>query len=786
MLEMDIKSLVLLEFTKVRELVAGYTSFTPGYDLTLSLQPLSDRIRIAELLEQSAEARRLLDEDSAFEIGNISDVREPVHLTTLGKVLDPLELIEIQKVLSASRRIRRGLNHHAKDFPRLWGIAEGIKEVPEIEKDINNCITPAGEIFDSASTQLYGIRRRLKKVREQLFARLEATLKSARGQRIAQEQIITERDGRYVIPIKVEHRKDIKGIVHDVSNTGATIFIEPWATLDMGNELRQLSSEEKYEIERILREISLKLAAREEDVVRNIDIIAELDLILAKAKYAQRTGAVEPTLGEVHDGIGTLKLVNARHPLLGGKAVPLSVEIGKDFSILVITGPNMGGKTVALKTVGLLSAMALSGLPIPASDESCIPIFDGIYADIGDEQNIERTISTFSWHMGNIVHIIKGSSGKSLVLLDELGASTDPAEGSALARSILLYFLSRKTITVATSHYDELKAFAHITKGLRNASLELDPETKMPTYHLTIGVPGGSNALTVAEHLGLPLEIINSAREMMGKGTQDLENLLTDLNAEKGKLVLVRRELEEQRKELAQKNTALEKKAEEVRIQERKLIEETRDVIVREAAALQRDIRQTTADLRKVKSKEGIDLAKMALAEVQKQLKKELWQPKIEETRHIEEDSIKVGDVVLVKDANVQATVLSISVSSGMAEVQAGRARLTINLSGLEKVTVADIGKKPVMTQITKQVSRPVSMQLDLRGRRADEIQPELDSYINSASASDLKEVRIIHGMATGTVRKIVREFLSSHPLVRSYRPGERGEGGDGATVVKL
>jgi DNA mismatch repair protein MutS2 len=307
----------------------------------------------------------------------------------------------------------------------------------------------------------------------------------------------------------------------------------------------------------------------------------------------------------------------------------------------------------------------------------------------------------------------------------------------------------------------------------------------MPTYHLTIGVPGGSNALAVAEHLGLPPEIINSAREMMGKGTQELESLLTDLNAERGRLTLLRRELEEQRKDLTWKDIELEKKAEEVRVQERRLVEDTRDVIVREAAALQRDIRQATADLRKVKSKEGIEKAKTALADVQRQLKTVLWQPKVEETRPVE-DEIKPGDTVLIREANVRGTVLSISPSSGMVEVQAGRARLTIGISGLEKVQVAESSKKPVITPITKQVSRPVSMQLDLRGKRADEIEPELDSYINSASASNLREIRIIHGMATGTVRKIVREYLSSHPLVRSYRPGEKGEGGDGATVVKL
>jgi DNA mismatch repair protein MutS2 len=663
--------------------------------------------------------------------------------------------------------------------------------MPQLEKDIGNCLTPAAELLDSASPKLSTIRQRLKKAREHLLIRLDGIIKSSRGTRIIQEPIITEREGRYVIPIKMEHRKEIKGIVHDVSNTGATLFIEPWATLELGNELRELVMEEKHEVERILRDLSLKVGAQESEIARNIVLIAELDLALAKARYAYKARAVEPVLTSFgNDGTGIIKLVEARHPLLGEKAVPLSVEMGRDFSILLITGPNMGGKTVALKTIGLLSLMTQAGLPIPASAESIVPVFDDIFADIGDEQSIEQTLSTFSWHIGNIVRIINRATKMSLVLLDELGTSTDPAEGSALARSILLYLLSRRIMTMATTHYNDLKAFAHTTPGLENASLDFDPATRMPTYHLTVGIPGGSNALAIAAHLGLPADIISSAREMLSQGTQQLEVLLADLADERQKLLAIRQQLEKEGEEAERRNLELENRLKSLKAEERKILQETRDRIVLEAADLQKEIRQAMTELRREKTREGIEQAKKALAEMQERLKSEVWQTKTEGTatgKTADESVINIGDTVLLKEANLPATVLLVSTETGQIEVQAGRAKLTLSLDNVEKVTVSSGKTRPVFAPVTKEISqRTVPRELDLRGKRADEIEPMLDSYLNSASLASLSEVRIIHGLGTGTVRKIVRELLTSHPLVKSFRPGERGEGGDGATVVRL
>jgi DNA mismatch repair protein MutS2 len=787
----DTKSLEMLEFHRIREILAGFTSFSASRELALNLEPLTDYDHVSLLLKQSAEARRLLSEAPDSSVGGVHDIREAARMAALGKILEPLTLVEVQQTLTASRQFRHSLSRQSKGFPRLWDIASGITEMPQLEEDIGNCLTPAAELLDSASPKLSTIRQRLKKAREHLLVHLDGIIKSSRGKRIIQEPIITEREGRYVIPIKMEHRKEIKGIVHDVSNTGATLFIEPWTTLELGNELRELVMEEKHEVERILRDLSLKVGAQESEIARNITLTAELDLALAKARYAYKARAVEPVLtNSSNDSPRILKLVEARHPLLGEKAVPLSVEMGRDFSILLITGPNMGGKTVALKTIGLLSLMTQTGLPIPASAESSVPVFDDMFADIGDEQSIERTLSTFSWHIGNIVRIINRATKMSLVLLDELGTSTDPAEGSALARSIMLYLLSRRIITVATTHYDDLKAFAHTTPGLENASLDFDPASRMPTYHLTVGIPGGSNALAIAAHLGLPADIVASAREMLSQGTQQLETLLADLADERQKLLATRQQLEEAGKEAERRNLELENRLRALKAEERQILQETRDRIVLEAADLQKEIRQAMTQLRREKTREGIEQAKKALAEMQERLKSEAWQTKAEGTipgETADDSVIKVGDTVLIKEANLPATVLSVSVKTGQIEVQAGRAKLTLSLDSVAKTTAASGKTTPVFTPVTREIShRTVPRELDLRGKRADEVEPMLDSYLNSASLASLSEVRIIHGLGTGTVRQIVRELLSSHPLVKSFRPGERGEGGDGATVVRL
>jgi DNA mismatch repair protein MutS2 len=792
------RNLELLEFHKIREILAGYTSFSASRELALDLVPLSNEEDVRLRLRQSAEARRLLSLSPDFHIGDVVDIREVVKMAARGKILDTKSLLEIQKTLAATRGVKRHLMNMPQELPLLSGLAEDIVALDHIEKDIDNCLSPNGDLLDTASPKLASVRRRMREVRQELLTHLQAIVTSPRGRRIAQEPIVTEREGRYVIPVKVECRRQIRGIVHDVSNTEATVFIEPWTTTETQNELRELVAGEKDEVERILKTLSAEAGAFESEISRNIELVAELDLALAKARYARDARATEPvmvaavrgTREEADEPGGVLRLVEARHPLLGKKAVPLSVQIGRDCSILVITGPNTGGKTVALKTMGLLSLMALAGLPIPAQAESRIPLFKGVYADIGDEQSIEQTLSTFSWHMGNIVHIINNATAQSLVLLDELGTNTDPGEGSALGRAILLHFLSQRTMTVATTHYTELKALAHATDGMQNAALDVDPVTMAPTYHLTVGIPGGSNALATASRLGLPEEIVDRARDMLSKSAQEIESLLTHLVTEQKTVESIRHGLEAELNEAEQSGADLKNKLRQLEEERRRIVKQTRDQVVREAAELQMIIRGAAADLRKEKSREKIERAKKALAGAQEKLNAEVWQAKPSvETEEVEawEGPIASGDTVWLRDANVPATVLSVYEERGLVEVQAGKVKMTLRLDGVEKRIPSTGEVKTGRALIRAEMSKPgVLPELDLRGKRAEEVELFLDDYLNEASLSTLSQVCIIHGIGTGTVRQIVREMLASHPLVSSFRPGEKGEGGDGVTIVSM
>ena len=792
------RDLELLEFHKIREILAGFTSFSASRDLALNLVPLSDEEKVRLRLKESSEARRLLSLSPDTHIGEVTDIRETVKMAALGKVLPPQSLLEIQKTLSAARRLKAHLMNLSQELPLLGGLVKNVVALDQLAKDIDGCLSPTGELLDTASPKLASVRHRMREVRQELLTHLQAIITSPRGRRIVQEPIITEREGRYVIPIKVESRRQIKGIVHDVSNTEATVFIEPWTTTDTQNELRQLVAEEKDETERILRTLSAEAGAFEGEITRNIELIAEIDLALAKARYASEAKATEPIIvaaarsakPEGHEPGGVLRLVEARHPLLQKKAVPLSIEIGRGFSVLVITGPNTGGKTVALKTIGLLSLMTQAGLPIPAQAESRMPVFDGVYADIGDEQSIEQTLSTFSWHIGNIVHIIDNATAQSLVLLDELGTNTDPGEGSALGRAILLRFLSQGTMTVATTHYTELKALAHATEGMENAALDVNPVTMAPTYHLTVGIPGGSNALATASRLGLPEEIVTRARQMLSESTQEIETLLTHLVIEQRSVESLRHSLEKELSEAEQSAANLKDRLRQLEEERRRIIKQTRDQIVHEAAELQMKIREAAAELRKERSREGIEQAKKALAEAQERLNAEIWQARPEvETGEAEMEAgpVAAGDTVWLKDASVSATVLSVLEGRGLVEVQAGKVKMTLRLDGVEKRIPSTGEVRTGGALIRREMHKPrVSLELDLRGKRAEEVEPLLDSYLNEASLSGLSRVRIIHGIGTGTVRQIVRDVLASHALVTSFQPGEQGEGGDGVTIVSM
>ena len=781
--------MLMLEFPRVRERLANYTSFPAGRELALGLQPTSDVEWVKLLLRQSAEARRLLSVRPDFHIGEAYDVSEDVTRAEKGVSLDPLVLLKVLKTLAAARLVRNGLNKLCDDLPALWGIAQDITALTPTETEIGKCLSPTGEILDAASVRLADVRGSIRDTRRQLQERLSVIVKSKRGQEMLQEQLVTERNGRYVLPVRVESKRELKGIVHDVSNTGATVFIEPLEIIESGNDLRQFEVQERQEIERLLAALSALVGAAAEDIKLNIQILARLDLALAKAYYAEKTGAIEPEIVTGQDG-HFLRLVRARHPLLRGEAVPLNVEIGKDFSVLIISGPNAGGKTVALKTIGLLVLMAQAGLPVPCADGTVMPVYDEVFADIGDEQSIEQTLSTFSAHISNLARIVKRTTPHSLVLLDELGISTDPGEGAALAQATLMYFVEKGTAVVVTTHYTELKAFAHLNQGLRNASLDFDPLSLMPTYHLSVGVPGSSNALNIASRFGLPEDIVSNARSIMSKGSQEVEAMLLDLAAERKRLGKAQNSIEIEQVRALELSGRLESELSRIREKERDMLREIQDNLNKEIAGLYRSIRQAENELKKQANREKVERARRALENISQaadQRTKELGQrlAAIQE-EEISTVRIAVGDSVRLRDMDTVATVLVVDEGQGRLEAQVGDVKLTLRLENVEKLEVPGAGAEVGRAAVAPRTMRPAPLELDLRGRRAEMVEAELDIYLNDAFMSHLPEVRIIHGYGTGAVRGVVREALAVHKLVKSFRPGGQGEGGDGVTIALL
>jgi len=773
----------------VLERLADYTSFTAGRNLALALQPTADAEHVRLLLKQSAEARRLLSVRPDFHVGEAYDVREDAACAGKGVSLDPLTLLRIQKTLVACRIARNGLQKMSADLPALWGIAQDIAALPELEGEIGRCLSPTGEVLDSASAHLADVRWRLKDTRRKLQDRLFSIVKSKRGQEMLQEQLVTERNGRYVLPVRVEAKRELKGIVHDVSNTGATVFIEPLETIESGNELRQLEVEERQEIERILTALSAAVGVAVEDITLNIEILARLDLALAKALYAEKTRAIEPEIVTDPDS-RFLKLVDARHPLIRGEAVPLSVELGRDFSVLIISGPNAGGKTVALKTIGLLVLMTQAGLPIPCSDGTRLPIYDEVFADIGDEQSIEQTLSTFSAHISNVARIVKRTTPASLVLLDELGISTDPGEGAALAQATLMHFVNKGTAVVVTTHYSELKAFAHLNRGLRNASLDFDPVTLMPTYRLSVGIPGGSNALNIAARFGLPDEIVNQARSIMSKGSQEVEAMMVDLAAERKRLAEAQQTIEYEKTRASDLSDALEGEISRIRSKERDMVREIQDNLNTEIAGLYREIREAENELKKQRKRESVERARKALENITKQAEQRSAQldGRLAAIDGGEpgNERIAVGDSIRLKGMNTLATVVLVDEGQGRLEAQVGDIRLYLRLDGVEKMDAPGPGALEERVEARPRTIRTAPLELDLRGQRAEMVESALDAYLNDAFMSQLPEVRIIHGYGTGAVRGAVREALATHALVKSFKPGSRGQGGDGVTIVSL
>ncbi len=800
---MNPRYLRILEFDKIRARLAAHAAFSASEELARDLMPATDAEEIARRQGETTEARALLDQHSEMGIGGARDVRPLTKNARIGALLSPIDLLEIRQTLLAARSLRRALGRLNALYPRLAARAALLEEVPAVVDAVARAINDRAEVADSASSQLARIRHDLNTVRARLMDRLQRFVSSSGNAKIIQEPIITQRDGRYVVPIRAEAKGRLAGIVHDTSASGATLFIEPLAVVEMGNRVRELERAEAREVERILRELTALVATHADAIELTVDVLAALDLAFAKARYSAEINGVEPVIASEakqspnRSGIASsqkpllamtpsLELLDARHPLLDpNTVVPISVQLGGEFSILIITGPNTGGKTVTLKTVGLLALMAQSGLHIPAREGSRLPIFSGVYADIGDEQSIEQSLSTFSSHLKNITEILREADEHSLVLLDELGAGTDPVEGSALARAILSHLLERKIPALVATHYAELKAFAHSTPGVQNASMEFDVETLSPTFHLTIGLPGQSNAFAIASRLGLDLQIIDAARGALTSADVELETMLAQIKQMQQDAASARAHAE-----LAQREA--EQRAADARRQLAEIEKTRAEILERAHADAQAEIALAREELNRLRQEwRAVSLARDFVANEQAKLdalEEQLpaVQPPPQPSPVFDRGgSVEVGDRVFVPRLGQAGKVTALDDKG--AEVQVGSFRVRLKPDELgEKVTEPESPREQVTSRVSLPEVESPGVEVSLRGMRADEALEKLEKYLDRAYLAGLPYVRIVHGKGTGTLRKLARELLSAHPLVAEIRAAEPHEGGEGVTVAKL
>lgn len=794
---MNPKYLRVLEFDKILDRLASHAAFSASEQLARALFPSTDPDEIARWQSEATEARALLDQHSETTIGGARDVRPLTHNARLGAMLSPLDLLEIRQTLLAARTLRRTLVRLDTLYPRLAALAAQIQDIPIIVDSIARTVNDRGEIVDGASDELARIRRVLNVTRSRLHDKLQKIITSPSYAKVLQEAIITQRDGRYVIPIRAEAKGKIQGIVHDTSASGATLFIEPLSTVEMGNQVVELERAEAREIERILRELTGLVGAHADPIDWTVETLAQIDLAFAKAKYSAAIRGVQPVIaiplspspyqGEGRGGVSRLDLLDARHPLLDPETVvPISIHLGGDFSILIITGPNTGGKTVTLKTVGLLALMAQSGLHIPAREGSSLPVFSGVYADIGDEQSIEQSLSTFSSHLTNITEILREADARSLVLLDELGAGTDPIEGSALARAILSHLLERGVPALVATHYAELKAFAQTTPGVQNASVEFDLETLSPTYHLTIGLPGQSNAFAIAMRLGLDPAIIERARGTLATTDVEMEKLLADIKRSQQEALSAQAHAE-----LAQRQA--EKLAAEAR---RKLteIEKSRSEILERARQdAHAQVEQARAELNRLKeewhavslTREFVEREREKLDAVAEEIVPAAPAPSPWKAAGGDEGGRpQIGDRVFIARLGQGGQVIAIN--GAEADVQVGNIRAQVNLDELDIVSDKELPREKTHSRVTVPEVESPGMEVSLRGMRADDALIQLEKYLDRAYLAGLPFVRIVHGKGTGALRKVTRDLLREHPLVADIREGEPQEGGEGVTIARL
>jgi DNA mismatch repair protein MutS2 len=792
---MNDKSWQVLEYPKILNQLAEHTSFSLGHELALKLRPSSREDVVARRQQETSEARRLLDLKPDISLGGVSNLRPLLKKARLQSALTTSELLDTRNTLLSARTLRRSIAPLHERFPSLALRAEAIDQYSTLPQEIGKAVDERAEVVDQASDALRRIRQQVSQVHDELLDKLERIVSSPANDHYLQEKIVTERHGRYVIPLKADFKGRIPGVVHDQSSSGVTLFIEPLATLDLNNQWRQLKVEEEREVERILKQLTARVAQEEESIATTLRALAGLDLAFAKAKYSLGIRGVEPELvpfaevdtgaskgsPDLHHPGSTVRLIEARHPLLpDSEVVPMDVCLGDDFFILVITGPNTGGKTVCLKMVGLLALMTQAGLHIPAAEGSALSVFKGVYADIGEEQSIEQSLSTFSSHMTRIVSILSRAYRKSLILLDELGAGTDPVEGSALARAILDHLRKRRITTLVATHYSDLKVYAHATPGVENASVEFDVTTLAPTYKLSIGLPGQSNALAIASRLGLAKKIIARAAQSLAPEDLEVESLLTDIKKARDEAVdalraaeAARTEAEENKQELDQRLNALEEKRRDLLNQARQQARLELAEVRKELQAASKALRSQVAPGELVEARERV-----------KQVERAVQPPEPPVRRYpVDKDNLHVGQYVWVGDLKQRGQIIDF-VDEQEVEVGVGKFRVKASTEDLELLAEEPESQRDEVYLSVTPATPPRN--LHLRGWRGEEALQELEKYLDQASVARMPEVRIVHGKGTGVLRRLVRERLRNHPLVSTYRSGRPEEGGDGVTIVDL
>ncbi len=789
MIDSFTKAKKTLEFDKVLLELKALASAKITTEYIDSVEISTDFNEVKSRLEETSEALKLISAKGEPSLFGIVNVRETLKIAEIGGTLSAKELLKITDFLRVARNLKSYLKRESydhKDIPLSFinELIENLYTNKRLEEEINEKIISEDEIADDASRELSRIRRNIANKKDSIKNKLNGILTSQAD--YLQEQIVTFRYDRYVVPVKLEFKSKVKGLVHDVSSSGQTVYIEPISVVDANNELKELYLKEEAEIEKILSELTELVAENSSEIADNQEKLIELDFIFSKAKLALNQNANMPKLNDNK----YINLKKAYHPLLNrDSAVPIDIYLGDEFTSLIITGPNTGGKTVSIKTVGLLVLMTQYGLLIPASEDSQIAVFDSVFADIGDEQSIEQSLSTFSSHMVNIVRILKEARANSLVLFDELGAGTDPTEGAALARAIMQYMLDRKIRCISTTHYNQLKVYALTTDGVANASMEFDVDTLSPTFKLLIGVPGKSNAFEISRRLGLPDFIIEESKKLLSSESIEFEDVLQSIDADRTKIAKLKEELEIQNKDLKEQNRRLEKKLKSIESKEEKIIakskEEARRILLNakeNSELILSELNEAKENISSDNSKkiqDAQDLLRESLRKTDKDSDLEIIKAK----NPIKE--IKVGDKVKTSFGNI-ATVLELPDNKGNVLVQSGIMKMKMPKDSLTRVNVEENATKVSTNKILRNKAKNVRSEIDVRGKNFEEAKAIVEKYIDDAYISGLKSVRIIHGKGTGVLRKKLRDYIKTMKVVKSFHDAPYNEGGDGVSVVDI